>query len=183
MERKGFEEALARKRILSLIGEITREKVENLRAWLQFLNIQSKRRTIKLIFDSPGGEVSAAFRLYDAILLSKAPVIGIVNGECSSAAVVILQATKKRLATEHSLFLIHPVVINFGKLRLNEKIKKKIDKKLEKGKKRQTALYQILMKKTGKTLKEIKANEEKIMTAKEAKEFGLIDEVIERYKI
>lgn len=180
MEKKEFDEALARRRILLLSGEITREKAEVLRAWLVFLNSQSNKE-IKLIIDSPGGEVVAALLLYDAILLSTAPVTCIVNGECSSSGIVILQAAKKRWATKHSFFYLHPISIGLEKERivLDEKAEEKFKEKLRGARKRQEFIYDILVKKTGHSLEEIKAKEGKLMLVKEAKEFGLIDEAIE----
>ena len=184
MERKEFEEALAKKRTLLLTGEITREKAIVIRDRLLSLNSQSDEE-IKLIIDSPGGEVVAALLLHDILLLLTAPVTCIVNGECSSSGVVILQGAQKRVATKRSFFYLHPISISFEKepIVIDEKAEEKFKDKLRGVKERQKFLYDILIKKTGRSLKEIKEKEEKLMFAEEAKEFGLIDEVIEKYKI
>lgn len=184
MERKEFEEALAKKRVLLLVGVITREKATVLRDRLIFLNSQSKKE-IKLIIDTPGGEVVAALMLHDAILLSVAPVIGIVNGECSSSGLVILQAAKKRLTTKRSFFYLHPISTAFDRDRIvvDEEVEEKFKDKLRAVKERQKFIYEILAKRTGYSPEEIKAKEGKLILAQEAKEFGLIDEVIEKYKI
>lgn len=190
MEEKEFEETLAKKRILLLTGEITREKAIAIRNRLLFLNSQSNEE-IKLIIDSPGGEVVAALLLYDILLLLTAPVTCIVNGECSSSGVVILQGAKKRVATKGSFFYLHPVSIGLERERIviDEKAEEKFKRILRGAQERQKFLYDILIKKTGRSLKEIKEKEEKLMFAKEAKEFGLIDEVfdeeesVEEYKI
>jgi ATP-dependent Clp protease protease subunit len=180
MERKKLEESLGKKRILLLEGEITEEKAELLRAWLQFLNLQSDEE-IKLIINSKGGEVAPALLVYDAISLSNASVIGIVNGECSSVAIVILQATKKRLATRHSFFFLHSISIDFGKIVFDENIDKKIREVLERGKKRQELIRQILARRTSKSLQEIESLEKegKMITAERAKELGLVDEIVD----
>ena len=185
MERKELEEALGKKRILLLEGDITEEKAELLRAWLQFLNLQSNEE-IKLIINSKGGKIAPALLIYDAISFLNASVTGIVNGECSSVTIVILQAAKKRLATRHSFFLLPPISIDFGKIVFDEKIYKKIRETFERGRKRQELIRQILAKRTSKTLQEIESleKEEKMITAERAKDLGLIDEIIdEQYKI
>jgi ATP-dependent Clp protease protease subunit len=185
MERKELEEELGKKRKLLLEKDLTEEEAERLRGWIRFLNLQSNDE-IKLIINSKGGEVAPALSLYDEILHSNAPVTGIVDGECSSVAIVILQAAKKRLATRHSFFLLHPISIDFGKIVLDERIYQKIKKDLIRGRKRRAMVHQILMKRTKRTLEEIKTKEkeERMMTAEEAKEFGLIDEVLpDDYKI
>ncbi|KPJ57299.1 hypothetical protein AMJ49_01720 [Parcubacteria bacterium DG_74_2] len=184
MKKERFDEAFVKKRILLLIGEVTREKANDLRNWLMFLNSKSKKE-IKLIIDSPGGEVVAALLLHDAILLSASPVTCIINGECSSSGVVILQAAKKRLMTKHSFIYLHPISTSFEKQKIiaNGKIEEKFTNKLRSVKERQRFIHDIIIKKTGRTLEEIKAKEEKIILAQEAKEFGLVDEVIEKYKI
>jgi ATP-dependent Clp protease protease subunit len=185
MERKELEEALGKKRCLLLEGEITEEEAERLRAWIRFLNLQSNEE-IKLNINSKGGDVASALLLYDEILRSNAPVIGIVDGECSSVAIVVLQAAKKRLATRHSFFFLHPISIDFGKIVFDEKIYKKIREALERGRKRQELIRQILAKKTNKTPQEIQLleKEEKMITAEKAKELGLIDEIDDgEYKI
>lgn len=183
-KEKELDETLAKKRILLLVGEITHEKAIAARERLLFLNSQSNKE-IKLIIDSRGGDVVAALRLYDALLLSSAPVTVIVNGECSSSGVAILQAAKKRLATEHSFFYLHPLSIIFKKeeIAIDEKTEERFRNKLRGVRERQKFIYDILIKKTGRSLKEIKAMEEKVTFAKKAKELGLIDEVIEEESI
>ena len=180
MAEKEFKETPAKNRTLLLVGKITREKAIAIREGLLSLNSQSNEE-IKLIIDSPGGEVVAALLLYDILLLLTAPVTAIVNGECSSSGVVILQGAKKRVATKGSFFYLHPIAISFEKepIIIDGKAEKKFKEKLRGSKERQKFVYEILMKKTERSLVEIKRKEEKIMFAEEAKEFGLIDEVIE----
>lgn len=189
MGTEKLEKALAKKRVLLLTGDITREKVISLRERILFLNSQSNEE-IKLIIDSPGGEVVAALLLHDALLLSSAPIAVIVNGECSSSGIVILQGASKRVATKHSFFYLHPIAISFEKkpIIIDEKAEERFREKLRGAQERQKFIYEILMKKTGHSLEEIKAKEVKLMFAEEAKEFGLVDKIIEeeeaeKYKI
>ena len=184
MERIRLDESMLRRRILLLTGEITKEKINVLRNLLLFLNNFSKKE-IKLVIDTPGGDVIAALKFCDAILLSPAPVICIINGECSSSGVVILQAAQKRLMTKHSFIYLHPIAISFEKeqFAIDEKTEERIIDRLRGTRARQKFIYDVLIKKTGLTLEEIKAKEGKLIFANEAEKIGLIDEVIEEYKI
>jgi ATP-dependent Clp endopeptidase proteolytic subunit ClpP len=184
MERFKLDEVLLKKRILLLTGEITKEKINVLRNLLFFLNSISKKE-IKLVIDTRGGEVSSALKFYDAIRFSSAPVICIVNGECSSSGVAILQAGKKRLMTEHSFIYLHPVSIYFEKevFVLDEKTEERFKDRLTATRARQQSLYKIIGERTGLSLEEIKKKEGKIIRADEAKKLGLIDKVIKEYKI
>lgn len=185
MEREEIEESSSKKRNILIDGEITREKAIDLRRKLFSLNSQSKEE-IKMIIDTPGGEVVAALFLYEIISRLEAPVHCIVNGECSSSGVIILQGAKKRFATESSFFYLHPLAVSFEKepIIIDEGAEERIKDKLRGARERQKIIYNILIKKTNRTLEEIKAKENKIIFAKEAKEFGLIDEVLpDDYKI
>jgi len=180
-----FEESLLKKRIVLLDCEISREKAMDLRRKLLFLSSKSKEK-IKIIIDTPGGEVVAALFLYELISRLEAPVDCIVNGECSSSGVIVLQAGKRRLATESSFFYLHPLVVTFEKepIAIDERAEEKIKEKLRGARERQKIVYDILVKKTKLSLEDIKAKENKIIFAKEAKELGLIDEILpEEYKI
>jgi len=179
-----LDETLLKRRILLLSGEITREKVNILRNSLLFLNSLAKTE-IKLVIDTPGGDAIAALKLYDAISFSRAPVTCVINGECSSGGVVILQAAQKRLMTKHSFIRLHPISISFAKeqFAIDEKTEERIIDRLKGTRARQKFIYDVLIKKTGLTLEKIKTKEGKLIFADEAKKMGLIDEVIEEYKI
>lgn len=184
MERFRLDELLLRKRILLLTGEITKEKINVLINSLFFLNSISKKE-IKLIIDTQGGEVRDALRFYDAILLSRAPVTCIVNGECSSSGVAILQAGERRLMTRHSFIYLHPIRIYFSEQEfpLEEKTKRELIDIVRAATARQKFIYDIIIKKTGLTLKEIKAQERKIIFAEKAKKLNLVDEIIEKEQV
>lgn len=67
----------------------------------------SKRKSVKLILSTEGGDTHAGFALYDLIRTNPKPVQIIVNGRCESAGTLVLQAGVDRLATPHAQFLIH----------------------------------------------------------------------------
>lgn len=187
MERKEFDESLAKKRIVLLDGDIDQENVNRVRFLLAFLNTQSTEE-IKLVIDSSGGSVEQGLFLFDALKLSKAPIIGIVNGRCDSTALVVLQGCKKRVATKHSLFFTH-FISHSIKFILDEDFEKKISAFIEEGKRNQQYFEEILSQRTGKTVDKIKelmkGGEEtrKILSSQEAKEIVLIDEVVEEYNL
>jgi len=176
--------ALLKKRALLLNGEITREKVNLLRNLLFYLNSLSKKE-IRLIIDTRGGDVISALKFYDAILLSLAPLACIVNGECSSSGVAILQASQKRLMTKYSFIYLHPVSIYFQKeeFAVDKNTKARFIDRIKGTRERQRFLYDIITKRTGLSLEEIKAKEGRVIFAKKAKELNLIDEVLEEYEI
>ena len=184
MERIRLDETLLRKRMLLLTGEITKEKINVFRNLLLFLNSLSKKE-IKLIIDTPGGDVIAALKFHDTVLLSLAPVTCIIDGECSSSGVVILQAAQKRLMTKHSFIYLHPISISFEKeqFAVDEKTEERIIDRVRGTRRRQKFIYDAIIKRTGLSLEKIKGKEGKIIFAKEAKEMNLIDEVIEKYEI
>ncbi len=66
-----------------------------------------KRKPIQIYINSNGGEISAAFALYDVILLSKTPVYGINVGYAFSAAFIVLLACHRRYGTPHSWYMMH----------------------------------------------------------------------------
>ena len=184
MERFKLDERLLKKRILLLTGEITKEKINVLRNLLFFLNNISKKE-IKLIIDTRGGDVNSVLKFYDAIRLSNAPVTCIVDGECSSSGVAILQAGKKRLITKHSFIFMHPISIHFEKedFVIDEKTEKRFIERLKATKKRQEFIYEIVSKRSGLTIEETKKKEGKFIFAEEAKALNLIDKIVEEYKI
>ena len=184
MERMRLDETLLRKRTLLLTGEITKERINVLRNLLLFLNSLSKKE-IKLIIDTPGGDVIAALKFCDAISLSSAPITCIIDGECSSSGIVILQAAHKRLMTSHSFIYLHPIAISFEKeqFAIDEKTEERIIDRVRGTRRRQKFIYDAIIKRTGLTEEKIREKEGKIIFAKEAKEMNLIDKVIEKYKI
>lgn len=173
-EKERYQKILLEKRILVLQGEITEEKAGELRALLGLLWIDSSKKEIKLYIDSSGGEVMPGLWLYDAIKLSPAPVIGIVNGQAGSTAVVVLQACERKQATAHSTFYLHKVR---KEIPIDDK---EIEKALEDGKEMQNRVYKILSEATGRSKEEIESKEDSPFWSEQAKDLGLIDEVIDQ---
>lgn len=134
---------------------------------------------IKIFITSGGGSLDASLGIYDGLRTYSGKTTGIVYGYAHSIAVIILQACKKRVGMRHSLFLIH----NIRTQEIDLDIlcdPKKIAKFRDKLAKAQGMIYQILAQRTNQTIRKIKVkcSQDKVMTAEEALEFGLIDEII-----
>lgn len=181
-----FTKELLNKRQLWL-GDVNEEAVERITMSLALLNAQSTDLAT-LYIDSNGGDVTPGLVVYDTIRLSAAPVVGRVCGSANSMASVVLQACKERTATRHSTLLIHnirrsvrlkmllPDAENiYGRVNVDSMVKE-WDPTIRS----QGNIIKIYSERTGRTPTEIinAMNAEKVFIADEAKEFGLIDEVI-----
>jgi ATP-dependent Clp protease, protease subunit len=108
LERKQIEELLSSKRIIVLDGDITRDVADKLAGQMLYLSAKSTDK-ITFLIDSSGGDINAAFVVYDTMQTFGLNVHGIVIGTCQSAANIILLGCKWREATPHSRFLVHNV--------------------------------------------------------------------------
>lgn len=181
-----FTKELLNKRQLWL-GDVNEEASERITMSLTLLNTQSND-PVTLNIDSSGGDVSVGLVIYDAIRLSEAMVWGVVCGSAHSMASVILQACDMRKMTRHSTLLIHNIRRSvrlkmllpdeeniYGRVNVDSMVKE-WDSTIRS----QGNVIKIYSERTGRTPTEIinAMNAEKVFTADEAKEFGLIDEVI-----
>jgi ATP-dependent Clp protease protease subunit len=66
-----------------------------------------ERKPIYLFINSPGGDISVTFSLYDTIMMSKTPVYGVNMGYAFSGAIIVLLACAKRFGTAHSWYMAH----------------------------------------------------------------------------
>ncbi len=99
-------EKLFNRRIILLKGEISKQAADNIIAMLTILAVRSNEK-IDLIIDSGGGSVDETFRIVNCLGLLKPVIRGIVVGECSSMAIMILQACHKRYSCKLVKFHIH----------------------------------------------------------------------------
>jgi len=139
---------------------------------------------ITLIIDSLGGSTKSAYFFYDFLKIIRAPVIGLVNGECQSAAMTILQGCTKRVSTRHSRFLVHNNT-HVPEMHLTSNIKEHYDMACIEIQAMQDQLINILMSRSKKTreviiaLLDIGTKYNREYTAQEALEMGFLDEIIE----
>lgn len=145
----------------------------------QLLHLESENpdKDINLYINSPGGDINALFAIYDTMSYIKPEVATICYGQAASAAAVLLAAGTpgKRLALPHSRVLIHqPYAGAQGQVSDIELASKEIQRLKEQ-------LEHVLARHTGQTHEKIATDTDRdfVMTAIEAKEYGIIDEVIE----
>ncbi len=146
----------------------------------QLLHLESENpdRDISLYINSPGGDINALFAIYDTMQYIKPDVTTICFGQAASAAAVLLAAGTpgKRLALPHSRVLIHqPYAGASGQVSDIELASKEIQRL-------KVQLEEILARHTGQDAERIHADTDRdfVMTAEEAKEYGIIDEVIDQ---
>lgn len=147
-------------------------------AQLLFLESTDSARDILMYINSPGGSVYAGLGIYDTMQYVKPEVATICTGLAASMGAVLMAAgTKgKRSALPHSRIMIHqPMGGTQGQVSDMEITLKEVQRLKEE-------LYTILANHTGQTYDKIEKDSDRDywMRAKEAKEYGLIDEVLER---
>lgn len=161
------------------LGVAINDYVANVvQAQLLFLQSTDPKRDIQIYINSPGGSVFSGLGIYDTMQFVSPDVGTICTGMAASFGAVILAAgTKgKRTCLHHSRVMIHqPLGGMQGQLTEME-----IYLKLAKDQQRE--LYNILSHHTGQSYETIEkdCDRDNWMTSKEAKEYGLIDEVLEQ---
>ena len=164
-------------------GAIATDSANVLIAQLLYLDAEEPGKDISLYINSPGGMVTAGLAVYDTMQFIKSPITTICMGMAMSFGAVLLAAgTKgKRYALPHSRIMIHQPLIYGGGLSgtvsdIDIETKELVSTKQK--------LSAILAKHTGKTTEEVLKDTDRnyYMSAKEAKDYGLIDEVITSLK-
>ncbi|MCL4117940.1 UNVERIFIED_CONTAM: hypothetical protein GTU68_003109 [Idotea baltica] len=145
----------------------------------QLLHLESENpdRDINLYINSPGGDINALFAIYDTMSYIKPDIATICFGQAASAAAVLLAAGApgKRLALPHARILIHqPYAGAQGQVSDLQIASAEIQRM-------KLALEELLSAHTGQTVEKISTDTDRdfVMTAQEAKDYGIIDEVIE----
>ena len=162
------------------IGTPIDDNVANLvTAQLLFLEAEDPERDISLYINSPGGSISAGLAVYDTIQFIRNDVTTICVGQAASMAAVLLAAgsPKKRFSLPHSRVLIHQPWMSGLQGQATD-----IDIHAKEILRIRTILNKILAQHSGQTLERIEKDVERdyIMTADQAKEYGIIDEVISK---
>ncbi len=170
---------LLRERIIFLGTAIDDHIASLVIAQLLFLEAEDPEKDIFLYINSPGGSVSAGLAIYDTMQYIKADVSTICVGLAASMGAILLAGGKegKRAALPHSKIMIHqPWVGGLQGQTTDIEIHAK-----EMVKTRDT-LYEILSKHTKKPIDKIRkdCDRDYFMTAQEAKEYNLIDNVFEK---
>jgi ATP-dependent Clp protease, protease subunit len=172
---------LLKERIIFLGTPINDEIANLIMAQLIHLEGEDPEKDINFYINSPGGSVTSALAIYDTIEFIKSDVATYCMGQAASAAAVLLAAgTKgKRFALPHSRVLIHQPHGEAGGQSVDIEIQAREIERIRQ------LLDQILADKTGQSIDKISVDTDRdfILTADEAKEYGLIDEVIQSRKL
>ncbi len=162
-------------RIIFLNGEINDNLANIIIGQLLYLDNENNK-DIYLYINSPGGSVTSGLAIYDTMNFIKSNVITIAMGLCASMGAFLLSSGYKRYALENTEIMIHEVIGGFEGSARNIKLQsERINKIKEK-------INRIMSKNTGKNIKQIEKDTGKdyYMSSKEAKEYGLIDDIIKK---
>jgi ATP-dependent Clp protease protease subunit len=146
-------------------------------AKLVYLESENPDKDISIYINSPGGDITALFAIYDTMQFIKNDVATICLGQAASAAAVLLAAgTKgKRMALPHSRILLHQPYgqVGYGQVTDLELAAKEILRMRD-------LLEEILALHSGQTLERVHADTDRdfVMEANEALAYGIIDDVI-----
>jgi ATP-dependent Clp protease protease subunit len=167
---------LLKDRIIFLGAEITDEVANLVIAQLLYLEAERKDKDISLYINSPGGSITAGLAIYDTMQFITAPVTTICIGQAASMASVLLAAgnSGKRFSLPNSRIVLHQPFGEFQGQASDVAIQAKEILRM-----RET-LNKILSRHTGQPVERIQADIERdfIITPEQAKEYGLIDQII-----
>jgi ATP-dependent Clp protease protease subunit len=172
---------LLKERIVFL-GTPIDDQVANL-VMAQLLHLESEEpdKDVNVYINSPGGDITSLFAVYDTMQYIKPDVSTICMGQAASAAAVLLAAGTqgKRYALPHSRVLIHQPHGQAGGQAVDIEIQAKEILRYRQ------LLDEILAEHTGQALDKVKHDTDRdfIMTAEQAKDYGIIDEVITSRKL
>ncbi len=169
---------LLKDRIIFLGTEIDDHVANLVMAQLLHLESEDPEKDIHLYINSPGGIVTSTLAIYDTMQYVKADVSTICIGQAASGAALLLAAGApgKRFALPHSRVLLHQPAGGASGQAVDIDIHARALLRLR------DLLDNILSQHTGQPLERIRADTDRdfIMSAQEAKEYGVIDAVIER---
>ena len=173
---------LLKDRIIVLMDEVNHITASLIIAQILFLEAEDPDKDILFYINSPGGSVTSGFAIFDTMQYVKCDVSTICMGMAASMGAFLLAAgTKgKRFALPNSEVLIHQPLISGGLGGQASDIKIHADQII----KTRAKLNQILSERTGQPLEKIEKDSDRdyFMSAEEAKEYGIIDEIMVRRK-
>ena len=169
---------LLKERVIFLVGPINDSMANLIVAQLLFLESENPDKDINLYINSPGGLVTSGLAIYDTMQYIRPDVATICIGQAASMGSLLLcaGAAGKRYALPHARVMTHQPSGGFQ----GQATDIEIHAREILGMKRR--LNEIYMRHTGQTLSEIESRMERdtFMSAEQAKEFGIVDEVIEK---
>ena len=170
---------LLKDRIIFLSEDVNHVTASLIIAQMLFLESEDPDKEISFYINSPGGSITDGMAIVDTMNYIKCPVSTICVGLAASMGSVLLTcgAKGKRFATPNSEILMHQPLISGGLAGQTTEIKIHADHMV----KTREKLNKLLSEKTGQSLEQIEKDTERdhYMTAQEALEYGLIDEIID----
>lgn len=167
---------LLKDRIIMLSGEVNDAVASSIVAQLLFLEAEDPEKDIYFYINSPGGVVTAGMAIFDTMNYIRSDVATICVGQAASMGALLLSsgAKGKRYALPHSRIMIHqPLGGAQGQatdiaIQAEEILRMKVE------------LNAILAKNTGQSIKRVEKDTDRdnYMSSKEAKDYGMIDEVL-----
>ena len=171
---------LLKERIVFLVGAVNDNIASLVTAQFLFLESENPKKEIFFYINSPGGLVTSGLGIYDTMQYIKSPVSTLCIGQASSMGSFLLAAGDKgkRFSLPNSRIMVHQPSAGFQGQATDIQIHAKEILSLKE------RLNKIYSKHTGKPIKEISQalERDKFMTAEEARDFGLIDSVVEKRK-
>ena len=169
---------LLKDRIIFLGTQVNDESANAIVAQLLFLNSEDPEADVHLYINSPGGSVTAGLAIYDTMQYINCDVATYCIGQCASMGAVLLTAgaAGKRFALPNSRIMIHQPLAGMEgtaeEILIHAREFAKIKAKMN----------GILLNHTGKPLDQIEhdTDRDRFMSAEEARDYGLIDQVIEK---
>jgi ATP-dependent Clp protease protease subunit len=169
---------LLRERIVFLVGPVNDQSANLVVAQMLFLESENPDKDIFFYINSPGGSVSAGMSIFDTMQFIKPDVSTLCMGIAASMGAFLLAsgAKGKRIALPNSRVMIHQPSGGAQGQATDIEIQAREILKLRE------ALNQILADRTGQSIEKIRADSERdyFMSAGEAKDYGLVDQVIEK---
>lgn len=165
---------LLRERIVFLVGPVEDHVANLIVAQLLFLEAEDEKKPIHFYINSPGGSVTAGMSIYDAMKFIKPPVHTLCLGQAASMGAFLLSSGDHRLALPNSRIMIHQPLGGAQGQASDMEIQVAEMRRIKQ------MLNEILALNTGKTMEQIEKDTDRdnFMSAAEAKEYGLIDEVV-----
>ena len=176
---KEIQEGMLSRREIFLWGEVNDESAQEIVQKILFFDGKN-HDDITLYINSPGGSITAGIAIYDAMRYAKSAVRTICMGQAASMGAVLLCSGSKgkRIAWKHARVLIHQPLISGNIVAPASDIQIHAEEMLRV----REELNKILAYHSGQSLQKISEDTDRdyFMSAQEAKEYGLVDEVIEQ---
>jgi ATP-dependent Clp protease protease subunit len=169
---------LLKERIIFIIGPVEDSMAASVVAQLLFLEAENPKKEISMYINSPGGVVTSGLAMYDTMQFIRPPVSTLCTGQAASMGSLLLTAGHKdmRFALPNARIMVHQPSGGFQGQATDIMIHAQEILNIRK------RLNEIYVKHTGQPLKKIEdaLERDQFFTAEGAREFGLVDKVIEK---